>query len=345
LLNFLFTFTKALELTQNTHFVFGGDCFDKGTGDKIISQQLVSLKKRFPDHVALIIGNRDINKAKLTSELAEEDLKKDPSLVTRYVLLNFGFFPLWFLLFLLLFDFRCFSLSTIFSQTQFIVSPNLSFFLLKLPSFSHPSLLLFFSAPWWFAKPNQFTFTQFLDTLIAAESTHGDVAAVAALPDLAQRRQQLSTRGNKMKWLYKHTMGSPDAFEYQRQAIAAERGVEPAHISDNDVGDWVYEAVGPNGFMREYLLHGQIGHVIGNTLFVHGAVTEKSMGFVPTRDDLDGTTVAENSVGWETAAEGKTPQEWIEELNSWGKKSIQEWVENPEWHENRSWRGGRSVMG
>lgn len=46
----------ALTLKEGCTFVFGGDCFDKGPHDIRLSQQLVSLKKRYPGRVALLLG-------------------------------------------------------------------------------------------------------------------------------------------------------------------------------------------------------------------------------------------------------------------------------------------------
>ena len=48
----------TLELTSTSaHFVFGGDLFDKGDGDLRLSEQLVSLKRRYPERVVLLMGN------------------------------------------------------------------------------------------------------------------------------------------------------------------------------------------------------------------------------------------------------------------------------------------------
>ncbi|CAJ1373278.1 unnamed protein product [Effrenium voratum] len=55
-------------------FVFGGDVFDKGTGDLRIAQQLVHFKQRYPERVHLLAGNRDVNKLRLPAELAEGDI-------------------------------------------------------------------------------------------------------------------------------------------------------------------------------------------------------------------------------------------------------------------------------
>ena len=66
------------QLRPGAAFVFGGDAFDKGTGDLRIARLLGSLKKRYPDRVFLLMGNRDLNKIKLTSELHESDTHDRP---------------------------------------------------------------------------------------------------------------------------------------------------------------------------------------------------------------------------------------------------------------------------
>jgi len=49
--------------------VFGGDLYDKGPYDIRLSQMLCDLKDKHPDRVWLLMGNRDINKLRLSSEL------------------------------------------------------------------------------------------------------------------------------------------------------------------------------------------------------------------------------------------------------------------------------------
>ena len=51
------------------YFVMGGDAFDHGSGDLRIAEELLDFKERYPDRVFLILGNRDMNKLKLSSEL------------------------------------------------------------------------------------------------------------------------------------------------------------------------------------------------------------------------------------------------------------------------------------
>ncbi len=54
---------------KGAHFVYGGDCFDKGAGDARLARALVDLKRRHPDRVFLLLGNRDVNKMRLRAEL------------------------------------------------------------------------------------------------------------------------------------------------------------------------------------------------------------------------------------------------------------------------------------
>ena len=69
-----------LELRPGWRFVFGGDSVDKGgqVGGSIrVARTLVRLKKKYPNRVTLIMGNRDINKIRFTSELTPEQLSHD----------------------------------------------------------------------------------------------------------------------------------------------------------------------------------------------------------------------------------------------------------------------------
>jgi hypothetical protein len=50
-------------------FVFGGDAIDRGPAGRRIVQALLDAKRRQPDRVVLLAGNRDINKMRLFTEL------------------------------------------------------------------------------------------------------------------------------------------------------------------------------------------------------------------------------------------------------------------------------------
>lgn len=61
-----------IDLLDQWRFIFGGDVCDKGRavgGSLRVSRSLLLLQSRYPDRVTLILGNRDVNKLRLTSEV------------------------------------------------------------------------------------------------------------------------------------------------------------------------------------------------------------------------------------------------------------------------------------
>lgn len=63
---------EGVTLKDNCHFVYGGDVCDRGVGDIRIMTDIVRLKMANPDRVHIILGNRDVNKMRLLTELQEE---------------------------------------------------------------------------------------------------------------------------------------------------------------------------------------------------------------------------------------------------------------------------------
>mmetsp|Transcript_5981 Transcript_5981/g.8457 ORF Transcript_5981/g.8457 Transcript_5981/m.8457 type:complete len:568 (+) Transcript_5981:250-1953(+) len=64
----------SLSLAPNTMLVHGGDSPDKGPGDIRVVKALLQLKRKYPDRVFLICGNRDINKLRFMSELHDTEV-------------------------------------------------------------------------------------------------------------------------------------------------------------------------------------------------------------------------------------------------------------------------------
>lgn len=59
-----------LALEEDCYFVFGGDAVDKGPGDIRLCRLLTKLKQRYSERVFLLVGNRDLNKLRMTSEFS-----------------------------------------------------------------------------------------------------------------------------------------------------------------------------------------------------------------------------------------------------------------------------------
>jgi len=69
--------TADIELKDGWDLVFGGDVCDKGGeigGTIRVIRTLVRLKRRYPQNVTLLLGNRDLNKLRLTSEICPSQL-------------------------------------------------------------------------------------------------------------------------------------------------------------------------------------------------------------------------------------------------------------------------------
>jgi hypothetical protein len=61
------------------HFIHGGDVCDRWKGDLRILRELLLLKRRYPDNIHFLLGNRDVNKLRLPVCLHETVLKFRPN--------------------------------------------------------------------------------------------------------------------------------------------------------------------------------------------------------------------------------------------------------------------------
>ena len=79
---------QTVSLKPNCHLVFGGDVNDQYDGDIEVIEELLKLKRKYPDRVHFILGNRDLNKLRIIQELSVGHVKKYPG--TRLILELFG---------------------------------------------------------------------------------------------------------------------------------------------------------------------------------------------------------------------------------------------------------------
>ncbi|KAG8458321.1 hypothetical protein KFE25_005168 [Diacronema lutheri] len=68
-----------LLLRKGWLFVFGGDLCDKADGSLRIAQMIIAAKRRYPDRVFIIAGNRDLNKLRLRTELSDGAMASEPA--------------------------------------------------------------------------------------------------------------------------------------------------------------------------------------------------------------------------------------------------------------------------
>ena len=124
-----------------------------------------------------------------------------------------------------------------------------------------------------------------------------------------------------LKWMLNETMGcgpfqnKPSTFEYRRMELAQMSGLPNQGVSDETVTQSFIDSLAPGGVVNQYLKLAQLGVVIGETLFVHGAVTLENMGYIPGMK--------------ESQPRITDAKEWIDALNDWYREQINEWSNNP----------------
>eukprot|EP00405_Crypthecodinium_cohnii_P049064 CAMPEP_0206612890 /NCGR_PEP_ID=MMETSP0325_2-20121206/56312_1 /ASSEMBLY_ACC=CAM_ASM_000347 /TAXON_ID=2866 /ORGANISM="Crypthecodinium cohnii, Strain Seligo" /LENGTH=221 /DNA_ID=CAMNT_0054132775 /DNA_START=215 /DNA_END=877 /DNA_ORIENTATION=+ len=182
-------FRRSDDAGKEDIFVFGGDAFDQGPGDVRIAKALVNFKKKYPDRVILLVGNRDVNKIRLTAELGEDALD--------------------------------------------IPQP----------------------VPTYPRAPPHVEYRDFVQKVASQRGTTVD---------------DENTRTNRLHWILEHTMSAKAAFESRRKELSILHKVPEAGISDEDVTQHFLDSVWQeDGIYLQYLQHGQVAALIGNTLFVH----------------------------------------------------------------------------
>ncbi len=111
-------------------------------------------------------------------------------------------------------------------------------------------------------------------------------------------------RAEVLRWTYARTMGAGEAWASRVAELGGDAG-------EDDVVDSFLADLEPDGLLWRYLALGQLAWRTDETLFVHGAVTEENLGFVPgmrTPSSVDG---------------------WVHELNQFYRRGLERFRDHP----------------
>lgn len=128
-----------------------------------------------------------------------------------------------------------------------------------------------------------------------------------------------------LQWALIHKLGSPNSFEHRRQELQSQRFHPSAPITDEEVAESFFAAARPGGLYDQYTQQGVLMVGIDNTLFVHGAIRNKNVGFVPSISTTSVT--AQPTCGRYLVSEGHDVNAWIAALETFKRDSLSEWRE------------------
>ncbi|KAL7513850.1 hypothetical protein ACHAXN_012479 [Cyclotella atomus] len=193
--------------------------------------------------------------------------------------------------------------------------------------------------------------------------------------------EEMNTKVNKLKWMLDHTLGCLETFEFRRQEIGIlkqiyghyplnydsdvdfhstvlnEVEVDPSIATDEQVvQSFEHEINHQMGSLRQYLKHASIAAIIGNTIFVHGAIDVLTMKFVPSLEskferpsappvsltNLVTMTSTNAELYEETMIENV--HEWVDSLNNFLHHGLKDFEERPNWNAERTSRGGEALL-
>mmetsp|Transcript_22897 Transcript_22897/g.52454 ORF Transcript_22897/g.52454 Transcript_22897/m.52454 type:complete len:593 (+) Transcript_22897:101-1879(+) len=134
-----------------------------------------------------------------------------------------------------------------------------------------------------------------------------------------------------LKWMHLWNMGCPTTLETRKKEVELLRN---AAANDMDVLESFRNSVDPHGedpWMLQLVKLGQLGLVLGDALFVHAGLHDKSIGYVPGEHDRRTNCV----------------REWVQKLNAWKDDQVREYESNAAWYRAEDGcrhRGGERLL-
>lgn len=139
-----------------------------------------------------------------------------------------------------------------------------------------------------------------------------------------------STATERLQWGLAKTMGSPISFESRREELI-ELGLSS---EDEDVTDSYLQLVKPDGLLTKYIEQAKICVILGDMIFIHGALHENNFEWVPPMAETitpgcDHATaldrINDGKLGW--LCKGNIRQ-WAEAVNIWKDSEIADYKKN-----------------
>ena len=324
--------TTSVTDQPTTMLIHGGDIWDKGGYDLYVIRQLLDLKRRYPDRVHFIMGNRDVNKLRILQELGLPHPASQPS-----------------------------STATEHSQVQHQQEERTSD---STTSTNASGNVPFHTGLWWLQGTGIVGDPECIrNSMVDDTSTTSSSSCAVPSTTPADRLQWLLSRtmGSPNAFEYRKEELVWEKQQLKQQEQQQERyNNSNDEVYDDDVVQSYRTSCHPNGEMGQFLSQSQLALRIGQVLFVHGAIpltkqvvksyllerkttTSKdpkigrrqkknfwddmawAMPWIDEVNDLDRTRVTYNENVIEKSNEVPTINHWIESLNTFAKRCLKQW--------------------
>ena len=170
--------------------------------------------------------------------------------------------------------------------------------------------------PYWVPERYRVLLPDFQRQVMSASKSA--YAAVDFVPRSWRATKTPSPDVARLQWILKCTMGAPNCFELRRKELAILRDgkYDP---SDEDVLRSYQDSMGAGGVVLKYMAQTQLAVILGDTLFVHGSVSEANIGKLPPKCFSQGVAPEAKSIS--------CAHRWVECLNAWALENLNECVE------------------